>query len=250
MKRRIITIIVAVLLAMFGTVAVLLYVNQADARALEGMQAETVLVATKPIPAGTTGKAAKTSLRQERMPADAVPTDAVSEIDDDLEKLVTSADIAQGQLLTRTMLVKKSERDEIVLPDGKLAVTIEVQAGSQGEDQLKPGFKVAVFDTFTVAGGEPKFTPNGERLKFGDDKNQATRLLLPKVEVIGVTAEKKGDKAGSGFGKYLVTVAVTQSEAERLIHAMQTGTLSLAQVNHGSVVKPGKGVDNNELFEG
>lgn len=249
MKRRIITIFVAVLLAMVGTVAVLVYVNQADARAIEGVQAETVLIATKPIPAGTSAKAAQTSLRQEQMPADSVPSDAVSEIDEDLENLVTSADIAQGRLLTRTMLVKKSERDEIVLPEGKLAVTIEVEAGSQGDDQLKPGFKVAVFDTFTVAGGQPKHTPNGEGLKFGEDKNQATRLLLPKVEVIGVAAEKAGEKS-KGFGKYLVTVAVTQAEAERLIHAMQTGTVSLAQVNDGSDVKSGKGVDNNELFKG
>lgn len=250
MNRRILTIILAVLLAVLGTTAVLFYVNKADARALEGKEAVTVLVATKPIPAGTTAKAANELLRVEKMPVASVPSDALDAIDQNLENLVTSTNLAQGQLLTRGILVKQSDHDDIVLPSGKLAVTIPVEAGNQGDSQLKPGFTVAVFDTFTVGSKEDGFIPSGERLAFGPEKNQATRLLLPKVEVIGVTAEKAKEKNGSGgFGKYLVTVAVTQSEAERLIHALNTGTVSLAQVNDDSKVAPGSGVDNNRLFK-
>lgn len=252
MNRRVLTIILAVLLAVLGTTAVLFYVNRADARALDGQRAVSVLIATKPIPAGTTARAAKSALSVETMPAASVPPDVLSGIDKDLSELVTSTDIAQGQLLTRRLLVEESKKNAIVLPEGKLAVTIPVEPGSLGEVPLEAGFKVAVFDTF-AAGDKSPFTP-ATGTADSDVANQATRLLLPKVEVISVVASKAKSKAeggstkSSGFDKHLVTVAVTQSEAERLIHVLRTGTVSLALVNDESKVTPNGGVDTKHLF--
>lgn len=250
MNRRVLTIILAVLLAVLGTTAVLIYVNRADARALDGQRAVSVLIATKPIPAGTTASAAKSALSVETMPAASVPPDVLSGIDKDLAELVTSTDIAQGQLLTRRLLVLESKKNAVVLPEGKLAVTIPVEPGSLGEVPLKAGFKVAVFDTF-AAGDQSPFTPTTGKAD-GDTANQATRLLLPKVEVISVVASKAkaegSSSKSSGFGNHLVTVAVTQSEAERLIHVLRTGTVSLALVNDESKVTPNGGVDTKHLF--
>lgn len=245
MNRKVVTIIVAVLLAVLGTTAVLFYVNRADARAMEGKEAVTVLVAAEPIPAGTKAGAAQDLLRAENMPAASVPSDALHAIDKSQQNLVTSTNLQPGQLLTRAMLVKPSAQDDVVLPAGKLAVTIPIKEGSKEEGPIA-GMKVAVFNTFTVGSTSNGFTPSGERLVFGVDKDQATRLLLAKVDVISVVAEKA--KKDDGFGKLLVTVAVTQPEAERLIHALNTGTVSLAQVNDGSKVAPSAGVDNNRLF--
>lgn len=247
MNRRVLTIILAVLLAVLGTTAVLFYVSKADARALAGQQAVSVLVASKPIPAGTAAGSLKSFLSKENMPAASVPSDALSTIDKDIFELVTSANLAQGQLLTRRMLVTSSTKNALVLPEGKMAVTIPVSGGA---GDLKPGFKVAVFNTFTVGGNKNGFTPNGEQLAFGEDKNQATRLLLPKVEVIGVAAEKAKKDGSANFGKFLVTVAVSQAEAEKLIHVLATGTISMAQVNDESKVGPGRGIDTLHLFQG
>lgn len=250
MNRRILIVALAVLLAVLGATAVLIYVNKADTRALEGQQPVTVLVAVEPIAAGTSADDAKESLRTEMMPASSVPSDVLSEISDAQDKLVTSTDLAQGQLLTRRMLVDKATRGEVVLPKGKLAVSIPVEGAEQAGGQLKPGFMVAVFDTFNAKNSSSGNTQNGERLQFGDGKLHATRLVLAKVEVISVVAEKKRSKTDDGkFGKFMVTVAVTQSEAEKLIHALNTGTVSLAQVNDDSEVKPGPGVDNDDLFK-
>ena len=52
MKRRALTIALAVLLAVLGTVGVLAYVNEANARALAGQQAVTVLIAPPGHPGG------------------------------------------------------------------------------------------------------------------------------------------------------------------------------------------------------
>lgn len=249
MNRRILAITLAVLLAVLGTAAVMIYVNNADARALEGQKAVSVLVAQKPIPAGTKANEAKAVLAAERMPAASVPSDALSSIEADVADLVTSTDLAPGELLTRRMLVEESTQSAIALPEGKLAVTIPIEAEGVAEIPLKPGFQVAVFDTFTVGGTQGGFTPATDESESG---NQATRLLLPKVEVIGVVAQRaatEGDSSkSSGFGKHLVTVAVTQSEAERLIHVLKTGDVSLAQVNDESKIRPGPGIDNRHLF--
>lgn len=249
MNRRIVAIIVAVLLAVLGTTAVLIYVNKADARAMEGQEPVTVLVAKEAIPAGTTAKDAKVSLIQETMPATSVPSDALASVDEALNEHVTSRNIAQGELLTRRTLIEKSEQNEIVLPKGKIAVSIPVEGAEEPGSSFRPGFKVAVFDTFNTKKGSPDHTHNGERpLSFGNEALHATRLVLAKVEVISVIAEKDKKEKGSRFGKFLVTVAVTQEQAEKLIHAINTGVVTLAQVNDDSKIAPSAGIDNDTLF--
>lgn len=251
MNRRVLVIILALLLAVLGTTAVLFYVNQADARALEGQTPVDVLVAKQMIPAGTSARDAKSLLAMERMPAASVPSDALASITTDLEKRVTSSNIAPGQLLTRRLLISESAKNEVVLPAGKLAVSIGVDGGKHSSGVIEPGFKVAVFSTFTVGKGRPAYTPSGEKaLTFSPAHDQATRLLLPKVEVIGVLFEKRSKTAvnGDAFGKYIVTVAVSQKEAEKLIHALNTSIVSVAHVNGASKVAPSKGTDTYHLF--
>lgn len=249
MNRRILAIILAVVLAALGTTGVLIYVNKADARAMEGQEAVTVLVAKDAIPAGTSAKDAKVSLAAETMPATSVPSDALAEIDKALNEYVLSRNMAQGELVTRRMLIKKSAQNEIVLPKGKLAVSIPVEGAEGAGSQFRAGFKVAVFDTFNAKNGQYGETHSGEKpLTFYKDALHATRLVLAKVEVISIIAEKDKDEKGSRFGKFLITVAVSQPQAEKLIHAMNTGLVTLAQVNDDSKVKPGPGTDNNNLF--
>jgi pilus assembly protein CpaB len=45
-----------------------------------------------------------------------------------------------------------------------------------------------------------------------------------------------------------LTVAVNQDEAERLIHAVLTGTLYFALLDESSDIKADAGVNNNSLF--
>lgn len=249
MNRRILAVILAVVLAALGTTGVLIYVSKADARALEGQEAVTVLVARDAIPAGTSAKDAKVSLAAEAMPAASVPSDSLAQIDKALNDYVLSRNVAQGELLTKRMLIKKSAQNEVVLPKGKLAVSIPVKGAEEAGAQLRAGFKVAVFDTFNVKDGRYGETHSGEKpLTFYKDALHATRLVLAKIEVISVVAEKPKSEKDSQFGKFMITVAVSQDEAEKLIHAMHTGLVTLAQVNDDSKVAPSSGTDNNTLF--
>jgi Flp pilus assembly protein CpaB len=263
MPRRVLMIGATLLLAVLGTVAVLLYVGKADARALAGKQAVTVLVAAKKVPAGTSAHDADRDglLRKEEMAAETVPADALAEVGSDVTDLVASADIQPGQLVLRPMFVTRAlQTGGLKIPDGKVAVSVSVSGAQRVAGYAEVGSKVAVFDTFNVAEGHGGRTPAGDGLQKQHDYVQGTRLVLSGVEVIAVgpqgsgsagDAKKSSATAGGASGgsdTVLVTVAVTQAEAEKLILVAQAGSVYLALESGTSKTAPSDGVDNHVLF--
>jgi pilus assembly protein CpaB len=265
-KRRVLAVGVAVALALAGSVAIVAYVRGADQRALAGREAAWVLLATRRIPAGTTGATLRARGLVERVavPAATVPADALAELPADLDALALSADVQPRQLLLRGQFAEPTRlTGGLTLPEGRLAVSVEMTAAGRVAGFVRPGAMVAVFDTFTVQEGKGRI-PAGDGLSSRHEYNQATRVLLPRVEVIAVgergtsgaatsgtapTAAPGGaGAAAKGGATVLVTVAVTQPEAERLVHAAHTGALYLALLDDTAAIEPGTGVDNNTLF--
>jgi len=262
MKRTIVATIVAVVLALVGGVAVLLYAAGADARAVAGREPVEVLVAAKRVPAGTTGKAMLEDGYLERvvMPAGSVPADAVSAIDAGLEALVVTSELQARQLVLRGAFGEAAvSTGGLALPDGKVAVTVQIGDAERVAGHVEAGAEVAVFDTFTVAEGKGR-VPSGDGLATDHNFTQATRLLLPRVQVLAIgervavedDAKKKDESTSDSktqSQKVLVTLAVSQAEAEKLVLAATTGSLYFALFNDTSQVRPGGGVDNGTLFD-
>lgn len=257
MNRRVLTITLAALLATAGTVGVFVYVKGTDSRALAGLQAVTVLVAGQPIPAGTTARDAETAglVRTDRLPASSVPQGALASVGADLDTLVTSAEIPAGMVVLRAMFVPVADvTSGLAIPDGKIAVTVPVDAAQRVAGVIEAGSRIAVFNTFNVMTGQPGFTPSGDGLQQQYEGNKATRLLLANVEVLSVrssteevAAEVQADVRPAPV-MALVTVLVNQAEAERLILGQQTGSLYLALIGTSSSVVPGAGVDLRSIF--
>ncbi|HET9517714.1 MAG TPA: RcpC/CpaB family pilus assembly protein [Actinoplanes sp.] len=269
MRRRLLAVLVALLLAVIACAAVVAYVRGADRRALAGREAVFVLIATKRIPAGTTGAQLRDGGYTGRvtMPAATVPPDAIAEIDDLLATLAVTAELQPSQLLLRGMFGSSTRASGgLALPDGKMAVSVELTAAARVAGYVRPGSKVAVFDTFTVREGKGR-VPAGARLSDNYEYNHATRVLLPRVEVLAVgergsvgavtaTNTDDADDADAASAKnapkagvtMLVTLVATQDEAEKLIHASLTGTLSFALLDDTAAITPGAGVDNDTLF--
>ena len=247
MKNRAFIIVLAVLLAICGSAGVFLYVRGADSRAIAGQQAVTVLVAKDRIPAGTSAEGLKDLVEPQQMPKSSVPENAMSEVDSSVTKLVTSSEISEGQLLTKALFTEQASLAKgISIPDGMIAVTVPTEAWQRAGGLIQKGSKVAVFDTFTVMDGKGN-TPAGDGLSKQYERNQSTRLLLSSLEVLSVVDEKKAAEDGD-VGKAIVTVAVKQADAEKLIHGQQTGTLYFALLGGKSEIAPGTGVDNRTLF--
>jgi pilus assembly protein CpaB len=253
MNRRILMIAMAVVLALVGTGAVYAYAKNADHRALAGKKAVSVLIVHKRIPAGTTAQDVRSGsyTRVDHLPADAVPQDAVSAIETDWQAQVATADIQPGQVVLRTMFGSSVPTTSgLAIPKQMIAVSVKLTADGDVAGYVQPGSEIAIFDTFILLNGQN--VPSGS--KTGSDKNDnwATKLLLPRVQVLAVSqAAPSGTKsglsdpnAGSNTASLLVTVAVSQADAERLIHIAQTGLPYAALLSDTSVSAPSAGVDN------
>jgi pilus assembly protein CpaB len=254
MTRRILAILVAIVLGALGTGGLLLYAATADERARSNIEAVTVAVAAERIPVGTSGARirAEEMVRLEQVPRAAMPSDALPEVSAELDRLVLTSTTQPGQILLSAMFSESSNvTSGLNLPDGTMAVTVETGVPEQVAGYVRPGARIAIFLTFNLLDDELEET-----------KVQRTKVLLPGVEVIGTGTyrpsqngqngqngqeETTDGAAESNSGSMLVTVAVTQAEAERLIEGLHTGKLYLGLLTDSIEVVPGPGVDNVDM---
>jgi pilus assembly protein CpaB len=237
---------------------VLLYARSADSRALAGKQARTVLVAEKPIPAGTKGRALREGgyLRQTRMPVETLPDDTLASIEADLDALVTTAAVQRGQLVLRTMFGTAIARSGLAIPDGKLAVSAKVKSAVFGPGTVKAGTRVAIFYTYTPVSNSRPDEVSGAGLQRSAGVSSRTRVLLPDIEVISIGAAGDGEDGDAplparttGSGDVAMTFALDQRQAEILAHATALGgLLNVGLLGDASDVDPDRGVDNGSLF--
>lgn len=259
MTRRILTIVLAIVLAVIGTGAVLVYVKGADQRAIAGQKAVSVLVATQQVPAGTTAQTALSEgmFSREKLPAQSVPSDAVRSISPQLSNLVLSSDLPSGQLLLRPLLVTAvAAATGLPIPAGKVALSLQFCLARDVAGYVQAGSEIAVFNTF-VSGtpGSATNSCSGISVEKGVT-GVHVRLVLPKVQVLAVgpapaarpgttsttstafSQSNSSSQSSSSTTIMLVTVAVDQADAERLIHLDETQVPYLALVTASSGVKP------------
>jgi pilus assembly protein CpaB len=262
LKRRVLTVVLAIVLAVLGTAGVLAYVHKADSRALDAMKPVTVVVAQGQIPAGTSASSAQQQglLRSERLPASSVPANAVRSITPELSVLVVSAEVPAGQLLLRPMLVTSAQATAtgaLAIPTGMVAVTIPLCMPEAVAGYVQPGSHVAVFDTYPLkkANLQESCGQSGQSNQAQGPGAAATRIVLPRVLVLAT-----GQAAGSGTtststtassgpfssasqsdppssapsGSVMVTMAVSQANAERLIMITRAGLPYLALLTASS----------------
>jgi len=249
LKRRILAIALAIVLAVLGTAGVLAYVHKADSRAVAGMKAVTVLVAQQQVASGTPASTAlqNGSLTSQKLPASSVPSDAVRSITPGLGSLVLSATLQPGQLLLRPMLVTAAQATAsgaLQIPKGMIAVTVPLCVEAAVAGYVQPGSQVAVFDTYPTkkATLQEQCSQSGQSHQAQGPGGVVTRIVLPRVLVLATgtagaggttsTAASGGllahnsqtDPAGSvPNGAVLVTLAVSQPDAERLILITEAG---------------------------
>lgn len=249
MRRRALTIGLAVLLAILGTAGVLAYVSHANARALAGQKAVTVLIAKSLIPSGTSAAAAQQQglLGTETLPATSVPANAVTSITPDISSLVTDSNVQPGQLLLRPLLVAAAQvTSGLAIPNGMVAVAVMFCVPEAVAGNVHPGAQVAVFDTIAQGSSSAgnQGACSGQRQQ-SSNANATTRLVLPRVTVLAVGPATPPTQSGStttpsaatsntAQNDELVTLAVDQQDAERLIVLTESGLPYLALVNASS----------------
>jgi pilus assembly protein CpaB len=254
-KARLLTITLAAVLAILGAFAVLAYVRQANERAVDGLKAQTVMVAAGAIPAGTSLSEAQHEnlLGTEKLPDSSLSTPALQSVTAANGHLVLSGAVAKGQVLLQNMLTSATgvpASSSFVMPSGMMAVTVDMCVAEAVADYVTPGAYVAVFDTLAGKGStvQRSCEPQHEILDSNlitDPAAATTLLVLRKAEVLAVgqnpgtsppggsnvaaaTDPSSSSSASSIEGAELVTLAVDQADAERLILIDEVGLPYLA----------------------
>lgn len=219
-KKRLYVAFLSLLLAASAAGSMLWYANTADERAMAGLDGINIFIANSEIPAGTTLSDALANqwLRVDQIPRRLAPEGAGTEVDATNASNVASSDINAGELVLLSRFVPRAQISAgLALPVGKVALALNLEDPQRVGNFVRVGAKIAVFSTTSTAD---------------------TELLLSDLLVLGV-GDSTGDSAQSNpSGSKLITVAVTQSEAELLIQATTGGTLYLALMNEQSGVTP------------
>lgn len=257
MARRSVLLLVAALIAIAGTAMIVLYVQGIDARATEDQELVEVLVATEIIDTGETvadaqesGKIEKAEVRR----ADLVEGSLSST--SSISELVSISTIYPGEQLLAKKFGSLGDTQSLVIPDDKMAISVELTDFERVAGFVNPGNEVAVFAT---ALDPVALLPDGKEQKLGS----VTRIVLTRVPVLGVgttsvtsrtTQTEDGDQVAEEVARTILTIAVTQDEAERLIQADRNAELNFALLTDESKVsdQPGAGLGDvfPELFRG
>lgn len=244
MGRRTLLLLAALVVAALGTTGVFLYVNGIAARAEADYDLVEILVATAPIEAGTTAQGAQDLGALELRPflrKSLADLPALSDISGVAEK-VAVAPIAAGEPILESQFGDSGASSLLPIPDGKLAVSVQLADPARVAGFVGAGSEVAIFIS-TVSAART---------------GEVTRLLLPKVSVIAAgstTVIAPDSTAGDGgtveaIPKTLLTLALDQREAQKIVYATQNGQLYFALLGGESKLStsdPGTTAEN--LFD-
>jgi pilus assembly protein CpaB len=203
-------LIVTLGLAVFivGAAATYLVVRSSDDGVSSSANKVSVLVAAKPIPAGTTGTNIVTQgmLKTKAVDATAKPATAISDASQLAGKTVTLG-VAEGQVLTLDQFQQAQTRiGTLKIPEGKTALALQLANVPGVAGFAGAGDHINIYGVIKP-GSDPK-NPQG-----------ASHLILQNTEVLNVNgttlAATQGQPGGTGL---LYLLAVSPAEAERLIY--------------------------------
>jgi Flp pilus assembly protein CpaB len=230
MTRRFVAITVAIVLAALGTVGGVYLVVTADSRARNAVnEVTTVLVATQEIRAGTPGSEVAKYVKAETWPVSKAPSDTMSEVPAELQKMVLTTTIPKGWFVTSGVFDTKpvASTGGLTMPQGMVAITIQTASNDLVSTFVQPRSQVAVY-----------LTTNG-------DKARVTKVLLERAEVIAVGAQTASNPSGKRSGA--VTLAVKPNDDLLVYQAMSMGTLNIGLLTDSVTLTRGATVNNQDI---
>jgi len=255
MDRRRVLLVVAVVVAVLGAALVFLYVRNADNRAAEGIDTVDVLRATAIINPGETIEDAQAAGKLALQPA---PNDQLlsgyQTTTDGLTGRVALTTIYPGeQIIDSKFGDTASVQSNLQIPDGQIAISVNLTDTARVAGFVNPGSNVAIF----VSGSSSSLGSSGQAAQAAAGDMPMTSLLLPRVTVLGVgsttpvsttTTDQTGSSTTEQLPRTLMTLALDQKDAERVIFAASNGELSFGLLTDKSTVSPAPPVTGADLL--
>ena len=143
--------------------------------------------------------------------------------------LVTLGPVFAGQVLLQQIFgTQQQSGGGLTLPEGTMGIAISLGDPERVAGFVKPGSQVALFTTAEGVGGVAE---------------QQTTILLPKVLVAAVgptvvAQPAEGSTNTEAIPTAIMTLALTQEEAQKVILASQTTQLYMGLLDDKSEVDP------------
>jgi pilus assembly protein CpaB len=261
LNRRLIGLLAALVLAGIATFFLVMYVTSADERARGGEELAQVFVAQNDIPAGTVADdaIAQGLIIQDEVPSRTVPAGAVAQ----LEQI--SGQLATGPIFTGEIIVSGRFGDAVAqasglmqIPEGLQAMTVQVGVPEGVAGFMTAGSRVGVVGTATVPAGAPGFGDggaldadvDGEPIPRSEFLVKDATVLAVGQRVVNVAAEEGApeDQVQQSNDVYLVTLAASPEDVEKLVWTTQQGTLWFTLVPDDEETGATPGRTQNNLF--
>lgn len=248
-NRRVLILVVAVALAAVTAFVTFNYVNSADERALGDAELVEVFLVKQDIPKGFPGERALDEgyIAKDRIPRKFYPAKAVVDVQT-LRGKVAIAPLSAGVPVVDDNFVEPRIAQESFaqrIDKDKQAVTLSVSAVQGVARLIVPGDKVNMLITSDsgdpAAGLQTQFVLQGiEVLAVGNSTELQPGEAAPAQAAAAGTAQT----LDSG----LITFAVPALDAERVVHASQSGAIHLTLVPPDFTPGPVPPVNRANLF--
>jgi pilus assembly protein CpaB len=238
MQSRVLAILIAVVLALVATAAMVVYVNSADRRAISGQEPVSVLVAKDTIKAGTSGEDAQNadSIVQLQVPRKNVVAGALRS-PTQLEQRYAAVDIVKGEQLLQERWVGAEDvagRRLLQIPEDAQALSLGLDLTKQVAGFVTPGDKVGLVFSY--------------KEKQGSESVDKTHFLLQNIQVLAVGAtalpngsSQSGGRVNQGRGSQnltAVTLAIPKKHVERVVFAAENGSIYLTLLHPNAKPQP------------
>ena len=239
MGRRTLLLLAALVVAALGTTGVFLYVQGVDQRAQAAYEVVEILVATDTIPAGTSAQQAERAGDLELRPFLRTSLAGLSPLSDvtGISTQVALAPIAAGEPILDAQFGDRGQTSALPIPSGQLAVSVQLDDPARVAGFAVAGSQVAIFYTSTDGGGD------------------TTRILLSDVTIIAaggttVTSAAGNEAPTEDLPKTLLTLALDQEDAQKIVYASQHGQLYFSLLGEDSTVSQSEnGTNDQNLFD-
>ena len=248
MKTRLIGAILAIVLAVAGTVVLTGYVRGADARATNGAEMVSVYVVTEEIPAGTAAEEIGELIAEKKMPAVAAVPGRVTKLSA-LAGRVADTTLQPGEQLLTSRWVNSAElaaRGDVKVPDGMQSVTIALPVEHVVGGTITAGDTVGVVITASMK-------PAGGAEEQPVSKQVFHKVLVTAVQEGTTTSPAKGqdgaDAASEPVSSFMVTLARNTLDIEKLVWGQTFGAVWLTLETKEADETGSRIVDGNAVFE-
>ena len=235
-KKSTVQILAILLLSTISGFAVFSYTSGVETRIKSELKTANVYIVVSQIPVGTSLTNAITSglVEMKAFPLTSVPTGVITDSNSTTSTLVAIQALQPGQILTRGNFGDLAlNTGSLPIPNGKMAVTISLGDPEHVANFVQPGSEITIF-------------ANGQ-----NGASKFTQVLIERTQVLAVGNQVSASSTGpSGIQPSpLITVAVSPSDAQRLIFATRNLSLYLGLRSAGVIVDRNISTSNENLFQ-